>query len=554
MAAGDPLRTLEAVASTRLPLNEAVFDWCLRNARGCLARGALEPTLRWSLLAARSAIHHGFGWLASPELERILLVAASQLPCRMAGRAPRSGPVRWLHVMDEAHPIGGHSALVRRWMELDRHGSRHSVMILSQRGAVERRLADAVRVTDGVVRMLDPDAPLMERARQLREEAWSHADRVVLHVHPWSVVPVVALGLPGGPPVMLLNHLSQQFWVGGSVADLVLNLRGSALEWTRAYRGIHRNTILPIPLPDATVGPVTPERRLAARQSLGLPASAVVLLTIGSAYKYRALPGIDFVEAAGAVLRARPDAHLVAVGPRDNERWEAVRNATAGRVVTAGPQHDLRPYHAAADVYLEGFPLGSPTALLEVGQRATPCVRAPRCIPPPFSVDGAALAGVEQPADLADYTRAVIALLDDPQERRRQGLALAASIRRRHSPASWRGELDKALAGLPPRHEVHSLAGAARLSGYLRDFSVALATVFHADDTLTYTVRSASSLRLRPCPSLPVARAFWRCLRADPRAFVRARVVAALLEPLVGAGLVDVMRRARRRRAGSQGR
>jgi hypothetical protein len=45
----------------------------------------------------------------------------------------------------------------------------------------------------------------------------------VLHVHPWSVIPVVALGMTGGPPVMLLNHLSQQFWVGGSVADLVLN-------------------------------------------------------------------------------------------------------------------------------------------------------------------------------------------------------------------------------------------------------------------------------------------------------------------------------------------
>ena len=274
MAAGDPLRTLEAVASTRLPLNEAVFDWCLRNARGCLARGALGPTLRWSLLAARSAIHHGFGWLASPELERILLVAASQLPCRMAGRAPRSGPVRWLHVMDEAHPIGGHSALVRRWMELDPHGSRHSVMILSQRGAVEPRLADAVRVADGVVRMLDPDASLMERARRPSgKNFWSHADRVVLHVHPWSVVPVVALGLPGGPPVMLLNHLSQQFWVGGSVADTGAQPPRLGAGVEPGLRGIHRNTILPIPLPDATIrtrDPRAPARGPAVARTSGV--------------------------------------------------------------------------------------------------------------------------------------------------------------------------------------------------------------------------------------------------------------------------------------------
>jgi hypothetical protein len=113
--------------------------------------------------------------------------------------------------------------------------------------------------------------------------------------------------------------------------------------------------------------------------------------------------------------------------------------------------------------------------------------------------------------------------------------------------------LEKALAWLPERHAVHSLAGAVPLSGYLRDFSVALATRFHADDTLTYTVQSAASLRLRPGPSLPVARALWRCLRADPRAFARARVVDALLEPLVGARLVDAMRRARRRLAARSG-
>lgn len=535
--------TLSSVAATRRPLNAAVFRWCLRNARRHVARGALEPALSWSLLAAKSAIHHGFGRLVSPELERLLLAAASRLSCRVPDRAPWSGPVRWLHVMDRAYPIGGHTTLVRRWIERDPDGNRHSVILLSHRDPVEPRLAEAAAATGGVARALDPQASLAERAGQLRQEAWSHADRVVLHVHPWSVIPVVALGLPGGPPVMLLNHVSQQFWVGGSVADLVLNLRGAALEWSRTYRGIHRNALLPIPLPDATEEPVTPERRLAARQSLGLPAYAPVLLTIGHAYKYRPLPGIDFLEAAGAILRARPDAHLVAVGPRADARWMAAREATGGRVLAAGHQRDLRPYHDAADVYLEGFPLGSPTALLEVGQRGVPCVRAPRCVPPPFAIDGPALAGVEQPEDLADYARAAIALVDDPQERRRRGLALAESVERHHSPAPWRGRLHEALAQLPRRHEVHALAGAAPLPAHLRDFSVALATLFHATDTLTYTGRAAASLGLGSSPSLAIAHALWRCRRADPRAFTREQVVDALLESIVGPRLLAAMRR-----------
>lgn len=536
MAGADSSRMLKSLASTRLPLNEAVFRWCVRNARRAVARSALESALGWGLLAAKSAIHHGFGWLSSPALERVLLAAASQLPGRVPDRVPRSGPVRWLHVMDYAPSIGGHATLVRRWIELGAHENRHSLLILSQRGPVESRLAEAVAASGGVAKALDVEASLTVRARQLREEAWAHADRVVLHVHPWSVIPIVALGVSGGPPVMLLNHLSQQFWIGGSVADLVLNLRDAALEWSRTYRGIHRNSILPIPLPESTAGPATSERRLAARQSLGLPASSVVLLTIGHPYKYRPLPGIDFLEAASAVLRARPDAHLVAVGPTDDERWAAVREATTGRVLTAGHQFDLRPYHDAADVYLEGFPIGSPTSLLEVGQTGTPCVRAPRSVPPPFAVDGPALTGIDQPENLTDYATDVIALIDDPEERRRQGVALAATIRRHHSPAAWRGQLEAALAELPDHHEVHSLAGAAPLRGGLRDFSVSRATLYHASDTLSYTVKSAEACGLRSRLSLPVAYALWRCRRADPRAFTREQVLATLREALVGAG------------------
>jgi hypothetical protein len=537
------LRARRAIASTRLALNEAVFDWCLRNARRELARQALEPALAWSLLAARSAVHHGFGWLASAALEETLLEAAERLPVP-DHPVPWSGPTRWLHVMDQAYALGGHTALVERWTELDRRGDRHRVLLLSQRGAIHPRLVEAMQAAGGDVAALDPGAPLVDRALRLRQEARRHADRVVLHVHPWSVLPVVALGVAGGPPVMLLNHLSQTFWVGGSIADLVLSLRDSALDWTRAYRGITRNALLPIPVPR----PRESETRAAARRALGLPADAVVLLTIGHAYKYRPLPGLDFLGAAAAILRARPRAHLLAVGPREDARWRALRDASGRRALATGPRHDLALFHAAADVYLEGFPIGSPTAFLEAGLRGLPCVRAPVDVPPPFAIDGVAVLGLEQPPDVAGYVGAALALVDDLGARAAEGAALARAIETHHGADGWVSHLMAAERALPERHRLHPPVGVAPLPGPIRDFSVTLSTRHHVDDTLTFTLRAALEQGLRPGLDAPLVRTLaGQCLTRDPRMLLRRPLLSALAGSLAGPALVDRVRRARRR-------
>jgi hypothetical protein len=546
--------TLGTVARTRLLLNEAVFAWCVRQARACLRRRNLEDVLRWSLLAAKSAVHHPFGWLASRELEAILLRAARAVPTpRHAEVSRHGGPTHWLHVLDTAYQIGGHTILVRRWIECDSGSNRHSVALLTQPGPVPPLLAEAVRQSGGSLELFPPGAPMVAQAARLRHLAWTRADRVVLHIHPYSVIPAVAFGVAGGPPVMLLNHLSQKFWVGGSVADLVLNLRGSALEWSRAYRGIPRNAILPIPISapgDGRAGSMSPETRRAARHALGLPLDAVILLTIGHQYKYRPLPGLDFLDAVAGVLGACPRALVVAVGPHEDTRWAAVREATAGRLRAVGPQSDLTPFHAAADVYLEGFPVGSPTALLEAGLSGIPCVRAPQCVPFPFSADDVALAGVGVPVDIPDYVRAAIALAESEPTRLVEGSALAATIRAHHAPGAWQRYLHAAKTALPEHHRVYPALGAATLPAHARDFSVALSIPGHVENTLAYTVQAAQKLSLRVRLDFSLARALARqWLLSDRAPLRRPRTVSVLVESVTGRRLADGLRGARRRMA-----
>ena len=85
---------------------------------------------------------------------------------------------------------------------------------------------------------------------QLRALARDTASLVVLHTHGEDVVPAIAFGAAGGPPVTLVDHSAHSFWVGVSAVDLVLNCRGSTLErrWTLHHRGAARCATVPIPL------------------------------------------------------------------------------------------------------------------------------------------------------------------------------------------------------------------------------------------------------------------------------------------------------------------
>jgi hypothetical protein len=247
----------------------------------------------------------------------------------------------------------------------------------------------------------------------------------------------VAFGVAGGPVVVVENHADHVFWAGCSVGDQVLEIRQSGHLWTKQLRGVDRSLILPIPLTEPKAIPleVIATARLELRQSLGLPEDAVMLLTVGSAAKYEPMPGLNFLEAAQEILRACPNAYLVAVGPKDEGVWRAARQASGGRILPVGYQQDSTLFCRSADLYLEGFPLGSLTALLEAGQAGLMCVRAPLDSPLPFCSDSVSLDSIPQPRDLSDYVRTATALINDSARRIAGGKRLQQDINAQHCGA-----------------------------------------------------------------------------------------------------------------------
>jgi glycosyltransferase involved in cell wall biosynthesis len=173
----------------------------------------------------------------------------------------------------------------------------------------------------------------------------------------------------------------------------------------------------------------------ALRSSLGIPATARVVASIGRVSRQKASD--DVVRAARTICDARSDCVFVMAGADDDPFAPTVRQMVADlgladRVLFTGHLSDIAPLYALADVVVmpsrwEGFGL----VLVEAMAAGRPLVTtAVGPIPEVVGEGSALLIPPDAPGELA---RAVLALLDSP----RLAGALAARGRERARRFSW---------------------------------------------------------------------------------------------------------------------
>jgi hypothetical protein len=491
----DPRETLPAP----LAASDAVFAWCLRGALRAERDGDPERAALWAYVAAGTGIFYGHSRLCSPALEAL----AGRLGRSIADAHPAvadGSRRRWLHVFSETLAIGGHTALARRWIAADDSRDLHSVVATMQpRDAIEARIAATAAATGGEVLSVAHERRLVDRAARLRALAREHADVVVVHAHQWDVVPSLAFATPAAPPVLLMNHADHAFWIGTRIADVVVDIRDSGRALSQRFRGARRSTLLPIPLDDRGAAP--PDRTLAARR-LGdrtLSEAESVLLTIGSGYKYRSVEDLDFPQALERIVDELPRAIAIAVGPEPSDPvWQRMHSRSGGRIRAIGPDPDLAPWHAAADLYLEGFPIGSYTAMLEAALAQRPIVRKPLLAPPSeLPVDRGALARFEPPATPAAYVEQALSLARDPGQRSQLAKQARDDVLAVHCGDAWRASLAALRDTVPPTHEPVDVDDVPLLTEGLARYWATFHGVPRAESALAFAMRTAEAQGLR---------------------------------------------------------
>ena len=180
-----------------------------------------------------------------------------------------------------------------------------------------------------------------------------------------------------------------------------------------------------------------------------------------------------------------------------------------------GVQEDLSPFHAMADIYLEGFPFGSLTALLEAGLSGLPCVGAPAVTPLPLRSDDIAMDAMQTPASVEDYISQALRLAGDARARSLEGERTQKTIWENHCGAGWMRRLSEVYDRIPERHALWARTSQP-VSNTLRDYWVS----FQRGDRGTGMAEVLTSLhRNAESKGLPLEGELNKCLDSDLLAF-----------------------------------
>ena len=430
----------------RLRQSRQVVDSLVGAAKAHAARGNDDAALALVSVAVTVSRRRHTGRFTNAEVEDLLLRLSGRLPAStpLAGAAPLGDePARdsVLHVMTRCYAAGGHTRLVERWITGRAQVVSSLVLTSPESAEPPATLIEAVQRSGGQVHLLSGTA--MGRAGALRALALS-SDTVVFAIHENDLVPSLALSaVSDRPPIVIINHADHVFWVGATIADVLVNLRPASADLAVRRRGIPRDRCAVVPLPVSTFDRTM--TRDDAKRALGVGVEKKLLVTVGWRYKFTPFAGHDLIAALVPVL-ADPDVHLIAIGPNEaDEPWASAHAHYGSRVRAVGRQADTHTFLEAADVYLDSFPIPSLTATLEAGMFGLPVVGlsldAPSW-PATLTNDDPTLTG-HVFADVTEFRERIKHLLSDPVARSSVARSLKLAIDASHGSGEWNAWIDQ---------------------------------------------------------------------------------------------------------------
>jgi len=432
----------EQQLALKMEKNFKIFSQYKDRAEALFNKADYTNATAYCQMAANFAWKSHCGLFSDPDIESLL----RQIGKRTLEEHNQLTPIsslsalkKVLHVMTQAYETGGHTRLVWRWITLDTSRV-HSVFLTNQNDLkIPNKLQQAVEKSGGDIHCVQRrNTNLVKKAEELRQFILSQGiELIVLHIHPYDVVPNVALiGIFESMPVIFMNHADHVFWVGGSVSNLIANIRrsGEQLCFSRRGIGFDDSVLLPLPLekPDLSTS------KEIARRAIGIDSDSIMVLTIASSYKFRAVGENDFRTTVLPFVKRFKKLELIIIGPSEDEKyWREARKLSGGKIRVLGSRKDISVFYRAADIYLDSMPVSSFTSLLEAASYGLPVLTLGKSDTSLRMDDPSMPAEIVKDKSLKDFEGLFEALIVDKDHREKLGSELRESVSEYHLPESW---------------------------------------------------------------------------------------------------------------------
>lgn len=334
--------------------NKKHFEKMLEKAEKCN-----NPTKKVELArqAVKYAVFNNGGYFTNSRLEKIFIDCAQNIDIENYNIKYKENS--FLHVLTTGYNTGGHTRVVERWIKNAPNNQIHSVAILKP--DKNYTSIDDIVVNGNVYRFSKKD--IIQNALRLRELSLNYK-YIVLHVHMQDPTALIAYGTEKiQRPILFYNHASHLFWVGKNVSDVIMDIIKNDIV-TKKYRRIENTYFLGIPTESVEIKKYN---KIEKRQKLNLPLDKKIIISAGSAGKYKPIDGDNYIDAISQILD--DDTICYFIGPSIKDAyWKKVYEKSNHRIVPLGYinfDDGFSDYLACADLYIDSYPFGGGTALID---------------------------------------------------------------------------------------------------------------------------------------------------------------------------------------------
>ncbi len=351
-------------SNNMLKRNYILYNYFLKykimKARNSLAH---EETLRRIVFISKFTWRNHSGYYSDGRIENILIeyginlekyIDEQKLKSDMADVVKIEKKCSVLHIATELYAAGGHTRMLYQFVKRC-EGVKH-VLVLTDQNIDEIPVLFKTNIESNltIISLKYIKSPF-NRAYVLRYIS-EFCEKVILHHHPYDVVPIMAFSRDKGPPVILDNHSHSWFWLGASVADLVYSYSEFHRDFALKKRPVSNAYFLRCTDADDIDTEFIWDDKGSFKLKLGLDPNAFCVITVGTPEKFIPNANYDFLKTAERILIKFSNVEIYVIGVSDSTKISKEYKHNYKKIHFLGTIVDLKDYYKAADVYLEALP------------------------------------------------------------------------------------------------------------------------------------------------------------------------------------------------------